>query len=364
MLKSYLLVALRNLRRYKAYSFINVSGLAVGMACCLLIFLFVRDELRYDRFHEHADDIYRVLLGEEIEVTPTIVAPLFKREFPEVIEAARLYDVGRSRPVVLGYGDKVFQENLFMYADSTVFDVFTMPFVAGDPETALRRTNTIVLTASMAEKYFGNADPMGEMLSLNGSTLYEVTGVMADLPTTSHLRFGFLASFASVHWAEREIWDSANFYTYLRLHDGQAAPGLQAKIDALIDRVRAEGTVGNQYALNLQPLTGIYLRFEGRITYVYLFSAIGLLVLLIACVNYMNLATARSARRAREVGIRKVAGAYRGQLIGQFYGESALLTFFALALAMLLAEAALPLFNSVSGKALAIRYAEIGRAHV
>ena len=358
MLKNYLKIALRNLRRYKGYTAINVSGLAVGTACCLLILLFVRDELSYDRHHDNADRIVRVLVGEAQTFTPTIIGPLFTREFPEVETAARLYPLGMFRPVVIRYGERAFEESRFFYADSTVFDVFTLPFVAGTPHNALNRPETLVLTATTARKYFGRENPVGKVVQVGSGVDYEVTGVIEDLPSTSHVQFDVLGSFASTHWAGQEIWNSANFYTFLLLQDEQALASLQAKVTARIDEARRNpsGGVSADYFLTLQPLTDIHLYFEGRITYVYLFAALAVLILLVACANYMNLATARSARRAREVGVRKMAGAHRRQLAFQFFGESAVLVFGALVLAVLLAEVLLPIFNGISGKALAFRY--------
>lgn len=354
MLKNYLKIALRTFGRHKGYTFINVAGLAVGLACFLLIALYVQDELRYDRFHENADRIVRVQKENDLTVTPTIVAPLFKRTFPEVEEAARLYNISGFSPQIVRYGERVFQEERFFYADSTVFDVLTLPLVAGTPESALNRASTIVISESMAQKYFGDENPMGKLLQVGPERQFEVTGVMEDLPSASHVQFDFLASFASTHWAEREIWGSANFLTYLLLTDPSAIHPLRRKIAEQMAEARAAGEVYDGFELNLVPLTSIYLDFEGHRTYVYLFSAIALLILLIACINYMNLATARAARRAQEVGVRKVSGAHRGQLMRQFYGESALLVVFALAVALALAALALPLFNALSGKSLSL----------
>lgn len=356
MLTNYLKIAFRSLARHRGYTFINVTGLAVGLACCLLITAYVRDELRYDRHHVGADRIYRVHVRESQVVTPTIVAPLFRRTFPEVEAAARLYDVGSFRPVVVGYGDRLFQEQRFLYADSTVFDVFTLPLVAGNAATALARPATIVLSRSMARKYFGDEDPLGKTLQVGAADAFEVTGVMEDFPATSHVQADFLASFTSTRWADVETWGSANFLTYVRLRDAASRPAVEHQIAALLERMRSQGDLTNDYALTLVPLTDLHLHFEGRITYIYLFSAIAALILLVACINYMNLATARSARRAREVGMRKVLGAYRSQLAGQFFGESALLAGLALATAMLLAQALLPAFSAVSGKRLELDY--------
>ncbi len=360
MLKSYLRIALRTLRRQPGYTALNVTGLAVGVACCLFLLLYVRDELSYDRFHEDADAIYRVNMvvpqvDATIGVTPNIVAPLLTREFPEVRASTRVEPHGG----LVRAGDRVFDDNDFYFVDSTFFDVFTFPLLAGDARTALNRPYTVVLTESTAEKFFGDADPIGRTLTRNNDEEYEVTGVVADVPATSHFTFDFLASFASrEQWANEETWSSANFFTFVRTTSPEAGTGLQAKIDALVERLRAEGE--EPRILALQPLTAIHLGTEvaydldatGDITYVYGFATVALLILLIACINYMNLATARSAQRAKEVGLRKSLGAFRGQLIRQFYSESAVLTFGGLVLALALVGLGLPWFNALSGKAL------------
>ncbi len=360
MFKNYLTVALRNLKRNPGYSLINIVGLAVGVACCLLLSLYVRDELSFDRYHEHADDIYRVNLyeetfGGELGLTPTIVAPLFLREFPEVEAATRLDAHGG----VVRVGEQVFDNNAFYFADSTFFEVFTHPLLHGDPETALNRPNTVVLTETTARKYFGEENPVGQTIVRNNDQEFEVTGVMADVPLHSHYHFDFLASFASrTYWASTETWGSANFFTYVRLGKGASATALTQKIDALVARLEAAGDEPRN--LVLQPLTDIHLRTDvaydldptGDATSVYGFATVALLILLIACINYMNLATARSAQRAKEVGLRKALGAYKAQLVGQFYSESVLLTLAALVLAVGLFALGLPWFNALSGKAL------------
>jgi len=357
MLKSYLTIALRNLRRHPGYTFINVTGLTIGIACCLLILLFVRDEITFDRFHEKADRIIRVTLQlpeRELEVTPTIVAPLFKRTIPEVDEAVRVYDIGRFRKTTVRHGGEAWLESGFMYADSTLFDVFTFPFLAGTPERALNRPNTLVLTESTARKYFD--DPyaaLGQVLQV-GAQDFEVTGVVEDVPSNSHLQFNLLGSFVSTRWSQQEIWMSANFYTYLLMPDAGALPALRAKVDALVAEARVEWGLSEDFNLGLQRLTDLYLVHMGRERYVWLFTALALLILLIACINYMNLATARSARRAREVGMRKVLGAHRGQIIRQFFGESALLAGLSLLLGLAVAALLLPAFNEVSGKDLSL----------
>jgi putative ABC transport system permease protein len=231
MLRNYLTIALRSLKRQPGYTAINVFGLAIGLAACLLIGLYVRDELSYDRHHTQADRIVRVAMdivnGRTLEVTPTIVGPAFERTFPEVEESVRLYDIGRYNSVVVRRADRAFQERHFFYADSTVFEVFTHPFVEGTPDEALTRPNTVVLTRSTAQRYFGDANPVGQTLTVDGDRTFEVTGVIDDPPATSHVQFDFLASFVTTGWAQREIWSSANFYTYLLLREGTAVTALQ-----------------------------------------------------------------------------------------------------------------------------------------
>ena len=355
MLKHYLTVTLRSLRQHRAFVLLNVLGLAVGIACALVIALFVRGELAYDRFHERADRIARVTLETpdgNVVVTPTVVGPMLAREFPEVETSVRLYDLGGFRPLVVRRGDVVHQEAAFFYADSTVFRVFSFPLLAGDPETALTRPNTLVLTETAARRYFPDGEALGETL-LVGDEPYEVTGVLRDLPVESHLQFDFLASFVSTHWAEEEIWNSANFLTYLLFRDAASAEAFAPKLAARVDRAQAAGDFLPMLDLALEPLASIHLDVEGRRRYVVLFAAIAALILLVACVNYMNLATARATARAKEVGVRKVTGAYRGQLVAQFYGEAALLTLVSLGLGVVLALALLPVLRGATGASLA-----------
>ena len=372
MLTNYLRVALRTLRRKPGYAALNVVGLAVGLACCLFLLLFVREEVSYDRFHPSAESIYRVnmevpQLDATIAISPNIVAPLFKREFPEVLAATRVEAHGG----VVRAGDRILDDNNFYFADSTFFDVFDgFTLIVGDAATALTRPNTVVLTASTAKKFFGDADPLGQTIVRNNSQEFEVTGVMADVPATSHFSFDFLASFASREfWANNEQWGSANFFTFVRLPNAGAAAPLQAKITALTDRLRAQDE-DNARILALQPLTSIHLRTDvaydldatGDVKTVYGLTTVALLILLIACINYMNLATARAGQRAQEVGLRKSLGAYRGQLIGQFYSESALLTLGGVLLALGIVGLGLPAFNTLSGKELG--FAALGQPGV
>jgi putative ABC transport system permease protein len=360
MIRNYLLLALRNLARYPGYTFINIAGLAVGIACCLLILLFVQDERSYDQFHERSEDIVRVTLGipdrdENLDVTPTIVAPLFKRTFAEVEDATRIYNISRFRSTIIRNGDTAWEEKQFVYADSTVFNVLTFPFIQGDPRTALVRPGTLVLTESAALKYFGSvAEAMGGRLVVGTDAEFEVTGILEDVPANSHIQFDVMASFASTWWANQEIWGSANFQTYLLLHDRDGLENVRRQTEEMLTAVRAEMGVGPGFGLGFERLEDIYLVHMGRARYVRMFTGLALLILFIACVNYVNLATARSARRSREVGMRKVLGADRAQIMRQFFGESALVAGIALLLGIGLAVLALPLFSDLANKSLSL----------
>jgi putative ABC transport system permease protein len=356
MLKHYLRVTLRSLRFSKGYAALNVVGLAVGLACALVIGLYVRGELAFDRFHANAARIARVTLETpdgNVVVTPTVLGPMLEREFPEVEETVRLYALGGFRPLIVRSDAATGQEAGFVYADSSAFDVFTFPLVAGDARTALTRPNTVVLTETAARRYFPGGAALGRPLQVNEET-YEVTGVMRDLPPASHLAFDFLASFASTHWAQEEQWGSANFLTYVLFRDAAAADAFGPKLDERVAQAQQAGDLPPMLGLALEPLRTIHLDVEGRRRYVVLFAAIAALILLVACVNYMNLATARAVRRAKEVGVRKVTGAFRGQLVAQFYAEAALLTAFSLALAAGLAALLLPALRAATGAPLAL----------
>ena len=377
MFKNYLKVALRTLRRHKGYTAINVAGLAVGLAGCILILLFVQDEWRYDRYHEKADRIYRAVLdtrfggGDPINL-PVAAAPLAQtmvEVFPEVEAAARLE---KRVNIVVQYGEARFREDRFFYADSSIFEVLTLPLVQGDAKTALVEPNTVVLTETMAAKYFGDTPPLGKTLAVN-ETDFLVTGVLADAPRHTHFHYDFIASFVTRPYSEDTGWFPINYYTYLALRRPGDHEALEAKIPELVRThmgADIEELVGVSYeeflqrgdylTYTLQPVTDIHLRshFEtelepnGDITYVYLFSVTALLLLLIACINFMNLATARSANRAQEVGLRKVLGSHRRQLVQQFLGESILLSLLALVVALGLVILLMPLFGELAGKTL------------
>jgi putative ABC transport system permease protein len=380
MFKNYLRITLRNIRKYKAYSLVNLAGLAVGMACSILILLWVNDELSFDRYHTNAHQIYRIITKGKLAdrdinlaVSPPPLAETFVQEFPEVLNAARLF---RSREKVLvGYEDKSFNEERFYYADPTVFEVFTFSLIQGDSKTALLQPNSVVLTKAVAQRYFGDANPMGRTLTLNRSLDFRITGVAEDVPSNSHFHFNFLASLSTLELSRSPSWFNSSLHTYIVLRKDCSPSQLEAKFPAFIRKylgpqVKAGMGIsiddffalGNKFDFFLQPLTDIHLHsnldFEleanGDARYVYIFSIIALFILLVASVNFMNLATARYSGRAREVGVRKALGSSRAQLVRQFLAESILLSFMSLVFALALVELLLPLFNGFSGKQLEV----------
>ena len=364
MLGNYLLIALRNLRKHFSYSVINIAGLGLGLATCLLLSLWIRHELSYDSFHTKLDRIYRPSMEysfggqtKAVSVSPTIVLPTLQKEFGEIETGVRMYNSAAFRPFIVRQGETMFEESKFYYADSTLFDVFDFKLVSGDPKTALAGKYNMVLTQSMAKKYFGNIDPLGRALNINGRQDYVVTGVVEDLPSNSMIRFDFIGSFSSLD-AELQWW-SANYQTYVVLTPQADAAAVEAKFNEVVKKALATevSASGDYVKYNFWPMKDIYLRSDiqepeltGSIDYVYIFSAIAILILVIACINYINLATAKAADRAKEVGVRKVVGALRKQLIIQFIGESVIITAVAFILALFLSSAGLPLFNGLTGK--------------
>jgi putative ABC transport system permease protein len=380
MLKNYLVIAFRNLLRQKGYTAIHILGLSIGITICLLIMLFVKDELSFDRYHEKAEQIYRVIMkgklnGESFGF-PLGAAPMaqtLRKDYPEVLEATRLRKNGS--PFVT-YGDKTFKEDAFVYADSNFFQVFTIPFLKGDPKTALIEPNSIVINKAIARKYFGNEDPIGKLLAFKAwNTTYKVTGLIDKVPGNSHFHFDLFASMNGLEEAKQPEYIGFNFPTYLVLPKGYDYKQLESKLPQVIERyvgpdlqkfmgmnLEDYKKKGDDIGLFLQPLTDVHLRsdytFEletgGDIRYVYICIVIATFMLLIACINFMNLSTAGAARRAKEVGIRKVLGSVKEQLVGQFLTESILLAGFALLVSILLVNLSLPLFNALADKELTI----------
>jgi putative ABC transport system permease protein len=372
MLKNYLKIAIRNMLKHKGYAFINVIGLSVGIAVCFLIFLWVRDELNYDRFHAKAGRIYRALwearFGNNEWNIPLVGVPLadaLVKEFPEVEQVVRLYQGG----FTLRHGDDYVREENVVFAEESFFEVFTVSFISGNPATALRDPESVVLTAEAAERYFPNQNPIGQTLTRNDGKMLRVTGVVERFPSQSHFHFDFLASLKTLPRFEqrRQQWGSASVYTYLVLRPGEDATVLEAKLQSYVEKNVAGEEFhrpGNYTRYPLQPLLDIHLRSHlqyelaanGNSSYVYLFSLIAFFILLLACINFVNLATARSMKRAREVGICKVLGSRRWQLIRQFLAESFVYVALAIVVAIGLAELALPFFNQFAGKQLAINF--------
>ena len=380
MLKSYLKIAFRNLWRHKAFSAINILGLAIGIATCLVIMLFVGHELSYDRFNEKADRTVRVIFrgsiqGEKMEEAHVMppVAQTLRADYPEVQEATRLRQYGSPRIV---YGSKSFRENAFAFVDSNFFQVFTLPFVQGNPKTALIQPNSIVISEEVARTFFGPANPMGKVLYFKDfNTSLKITGIIKAVPANSHFHFDIFASMSSFPEAKSSSFMTSEFYTYLVLPQSYDYKQLEAKLPQVVEKymgpqlLQAMGMSlaqfrqnNNDIGLFLQPLTSIHLhsKLKGElgvnsdIQYVYIFGAIAVIILLIAGINFMNLSTAGASKRAKEVGIRKVLGSVKRELIQQFLLESVLLTVIALLLAVLFVYLALPVFNILTDSSLTL----------
>ena len=365
MLRNYFKIAFRNLVRHKAFSAINIAGLAIGMACSIFILLWVQNELSYDKFHKNADHIYRLSAGGERNSGPMV--PELKAKIPAIKNFARLYFV-QPTTTVFETGAKRFEEKVVFYADSTLLQVFSFPLIKGNAATALSRPDAVLITEDMAKKYFGNEDAVGKILKRNNKDNVVVTGVLKNIPANSHLQFDFImpwSAIAHTDWRLRDnIWASYDFYDYIQLDDNfKATPAALAELSRQANEIVREHIKENPPNITLQPLTDIHLHSDyhsslpgqGNIQYVNTFFIVALFILAVACINFMNLATARSARRAKEVGLRKVVGAGRMQLIGQFLGESLFISFIALLIAVGIVYLLLPVFNNLAGKELSIQ---------
>ena len=377
MLKNYFKIFLRNINRFKLYSIINIVGLAVGMTACILILLFIQTEVSYENMHTRAERIYRVLtidkaLGtnnQRVGITMPALGPALPENFETVEAALRITGGGRT---LLRYQDQpaIYAEQM-RSADANFFDFFDFPLLQGDPATALQEPYSLVLTESLARQLFGDDPPMGQTLRTGSGTELKVTGILQDLPANTHLEFDALGSIATVASQARanqppgstqpiwvEMWQLIAMPTYVRFAEGASIEGIEEKFTQL---TRDNG-VSENFEITLQPLRDVHLKStdiifdqvnnKGDLNSVYIFAAIALLILVIAAVNYMNLSTARSTERAKEVGLRKVVGSRRAQLIGQFLGESLLITLLALLLALPLTWLALPFLNNLAGSAL------------
>ena len=372
MIRNYIKTAFRSLLKNKGFTFINVLGLALGLATCLLIVFYVIDELSYDRFNTKYERIYRVntdLKAGNNETSFAITAPpvadAMAKEFPEVERSMR---IGQGVNIRFKKGNNVIDEKKAFYCSGSIFGIFTLPMLQGDPKTALTEPHTIVITQTIALKYFNTANAVGKTLFLvTDSTSYKITGVIQDMPTQSHFSADFFIAMGPNH---DNSWAHFNTNTYILLKQGADRKKLESKFAALIRRNETTPAFdynkfeakGNYIRLNLTPLKDIHLHsnkqrelgINGNVQYIYIFSAIAIFILILACINFMNLSTARSANRAREVGVRKVLGSSRKYLIAQFLSESIMVTLAATAIAVFAAWAILPLFNQVAGKSLTI----------
>jgi len=380
MIKNYLKIAIRNLWKNKTFSFINIAGLATGLGCFLLIALYVLDELSFDKYNANADRIYRInsdirFGGADLHmpVTSDMMGQILKKDYPQVEQYTRLYTFNGDK--LVKKGNEYINEEHVAHADSTFFDVFTLPAIEGDTRTALNEPNTVVLTETVAKKYFNSVHVLGKNIEVKDekNPLYKITAVIKDIPENSHFHFDFLFSMKNVEYNWGQL-TSHNFYTYIRLKKGTDPKAFEKNFDQYIDKyVLPEAKqfmninsmeefkkAGNSLVYSLMPLTDIHLHsnrsFElspsGNIQYVYIFSAVALFILMIACINFMNLTTARSANRAREVGIRKVLGTEKGQLVKQFLFESTVMVIMALLIAIPVVWLVLPLFNDMSAKSM------------
>lgn len=374
MFKNFLISAFRNLLRNKFYTFLNILGLSIGLAAFIFILLYVRDEIMYDRYNKKHDRIYRIESDYNISnrhdvfaIVPVPMGPAFKLEFPEVEAFVRLNEVGNA---LFRYGEKEYYEEEFYFADSNIAQVFTINFLEGDPAKALTEPFSMVLTEKIAQKYFGNKDPLGEMIQTGSGKSYKVTGIIEDMPSNSHLKYEALLSVTSLE----EIVGRDNFnsmepisfwnigvYTYVLLNENADMQSIVDKFPAFYEKYMKP--VGDQinatFSMRYTPLAKTHFAQglgaelpTGNMAYIYIFSAVAFFILLLATINYMNMATARSANRAREVGMRKVVGAYRQQLVNQFLSESVFMVVIALVIALCLVFILLPDFNQLSGKSL------------
>ena len=381
---SYIKIAFRSLIKQRLYAFINIIGLAIGVTTCILILMFVRYEQSFDRFHPNADNIYRLNLDgklgdNEFKMTfsTAIAGPTMLEEYPEVVNYTRIRNTGFP---VLRYDDKVFSEEHWWQVDSTVFEVFNIPMVLGDPQTALTQPFSVVITERMAQKYFGDVDPIGKTLNSDNRSDFTVTGVVKEMPHNSHWHFDFLGSMATYGDSRATMWLNNSYQTYLQLEENADPVAFEAKFADLIRKYVGPEVQqflgisydqlmerGDAYAFFLTPLTDIHLyshlngevEVNGDGTTVKIFAYIAIFILLLACINYMNLSTARSMSRAREIGIRKTLGGKRGQIIVQFLAESIFVTLIAFSLALIMVQTLLPWFSKLIDTPLALTLSDI-----
>lgn len=383
MLKNYYLVALRNMRKHKLFSVINIVGLVIGMTCCLLIFVYVQDELSYDRFQKDYQNIYRVALhgrisGQEI-LTSNSSLPLAQAmltEIPGVEEVIRLKPANGGGGMAVRYENLSFLEDKFFYADSNFYNFFSFKLLKGNANTALKEPNSVVITEAIAKKYFGNEEPLGKTLVIGNDKLAcKVTGITAEAPSNSHFHFNGIISYVTVEKNYFQGWTGNSWQTYLKKNPNTSAQEINTKLEAVVDKYIGKELEaglgislsefhkqGGIYSYYIYPMADSHLKAglpddmepSGNMSYVYIFSGVGIFILLIACINFMNLSTARSAGRAKEVGLRKTLGSARSQMVFQFLSESFMYSIIAIALAMVSSFLVLPQFNLLSGKQLTL----------
>ena len=368
ILKNNIKISFRNIKKYKVYSFINIFGFSIGITCSILIMIYVQNEFSYDKFHENADNIYRVVQRDKSDnrffnSVPAILGPTLRENFPEIKGISRIRTYER---IVRSDNIRSIEKRIF-FVEPDFFKIFSFPIVKGDPFTALDEPNTIMLTMEMANKYFGNENPIGKIISISHysyaerpprfmSSDYRITGILENTPYNSHFKFDFLASFQSVcnTWSENQLysWKNSSVYTYVLLSNHSDPEKFEKKLL----NYNTVGFNGTSRSFHLQPLTDIRLfsshidleiEENNNIVYIYLFLSLAFLVLLIACFNYINLSSARSSTYSKEVGMRKVLGANKKQLILRFIGESVLFSLIALVLSVFFVKMSLPFFNTL-----------------
>lgn len=360
MIKNYFKIAFRTILRHKAFSFINIAGLAVGMACSIIIMLWVQNERSYDTFHNNASQLYRLTCSAgdfKAAVSAAGIAEGLQAVIPEIAASTKL-----SKPItaLLEAGDKKFEEKKIFFADSNFLQLFSFPLLKGNAATALANPGNMLLTEEMAKKYFGSTDAIGKTIRVNNKESFIVTGILASPPSNSHIQFDLLFSMATIRNSDSDlrdkVWDKFNYYSYLQFKAGLSNVAVE-QLTPRIQEIYKQHNSKDKIDLHLQPVTAIHLQSDlqidlpghGNAQYVNIFFIVSILIIIVACINFMNLATARSVRRAKEVGMRKVAGAGRVQLILQFLGESLIVSFLSLFVALAIIYLMMPAFNNLTG---------------
>jgi putative ABC transport system permease protein len=367
MIKNYLKTAWRNLLQNKTTSLISMAGLAVGICCFLLLTTYLINELRYDRFNVNADRISRLTFSHKsaddnevktAALTPTAPVPVFKKEFSDIEDGVRIVSYSGMRAAIVQYGDKLFKEKKMLAADESFFKIFTFKFIQGNAASSLSNSSSIVITASTAKKYFGDDNPLGKILKVDQTNNMVVTGVIEDVPEYSQIKFDMMASYAMMPRSLTRAWNSSNDYSYILLKPGADRESVAKQMTNYITKDNPQS--GDKRWFNLEPLTKVHLfstatyglEASGNIKYVYILGLVAMILLILACVNFLNLVTARSAERAKEIGVRKVMGAMRGQLFSQFIIEAGIITLFSIVIGVALLAVFLPSFSTFTGQAL------------